>query len=209
MQQVVGQQQFRLVVDLLEEERHRRVQGVALSGQQQPVKLPLLIPGQLQVDDRLFLQPRQVDMLGVFEDFGRRLAFGVAQDPVAVVEVAVQFHEPDGDQPVEPRIGHRLHDRLEASLLDMPFQTFAFFRHMAGKGLTADQCHVALFGDRLNMLLGQAVVCRPVCNGCDEVTACLRSVLFQLVAIHNHGILQMTRKEQQSYLTMRSYSSFG
>jgi hypothetical protein len=42
-------------------------------------------------------------------------------------------------------------------LLNMPFQTCAFFCHMAGKGLPTDQCHVTLFGDRLNILLGQAV----------------------------------------------------
>ena len=66
----------------------------------------------------LLSQPRQIDVLGVFEDFRRRLAFGVAQDPVAVVQVAVQFHEADGDEPVEPGVGHRLHRLPEAVLLD-------------------------------------------------------------------------------------------
>ena len=70
----------------------------------------------------LLVQARQFDMLGVFEDFRRRLAFGMAQDPVAVVEVAVQFHEPDGDQPVEPCVGQRLHRLLEAVPLDAVFE---------------------------------------------------------------------------------------
>ena len=118
VEQVVGQEQFRLVVDPLEQERHGRVQGVALGDQQQPVKLGLLVPVELQVDHPLPVQARQFDMLGVFEDFRRRLAFGVAQDPVAVVEVAVQFHVPDGDQPVEPCVGQGLHRLLEAVPLD-------------------------------------------------------------------------------------------
>ena len=73
MEQVVGQEQFRLVVDPLEQERHGRVQGIALGDEQQPVKLGLLVAVELQVDDRSVCQARQIDMLGVFEDLGRRL----------------------------------------------------------------------------------------------------------------------------------------
>ena len=76
-------------------------------------------------------------MLGMFENFRRRLAFRVAQHPVAVVQVAMQFHEADGDQPVEPRIGHRLHRLLEALACDAFFQPFALRRNMARKGLPA------------------------------------------------------------------------
>ena len=81
VQQAVGQDQFRLVVDPLEQERHGVVQGVALSDEQQPVKFGLLRPLDLQVDDPLPVQARQFDLFGVFEDFRRRLAFGVAQAP--------------------------------------------------------------------------------------------------------------------------------
>ena len=60
------------------------------------------------------VEARQIDVLGVFEDLRGGLAFGVAQHPVAVVEVAVQLHVADGDEAVEPGVGHRLH-RLRRS----------------------------------------------------------------------------------------------
>ena len=72
------QQQFRLVVNLPEQERHRRMEGVALCREEQAIKLDLLVPGQLEVDDHIFLESRQCNMLGMFQDFGRRLAFGMA-----------------------------------------------------------------------------------------------------------------------------------
>ena len=143
MQQIVGQDQFRFVVDPLEQERHGRVQGVALGDEQQPVKLGLLVAGELQVDDRFLLQPRQIDMLGVFENFRRRLAFGVAQDPVAVVQVAVQFHEPDGDQPVEPCVGQGLHRLLEAMPLDAVFELLPLLGDGTGMLPASDHGHVA------------------------------------------------------------------
>ena len=71
VQQVVRQQEFRLVVNPLEQKRHRRVQGVTLRGEQQPVQLGLLVPGQLEVDNRFAFQARQFDMLGMLQDFGR------------------------------------------------------------------------------------------------------------------------------------------
>ena len=83
-------------------------------------------------------------MLGLFEDFRRRLAFGVAQDPVAVVQVAVQFHEPDGDQPVEPCVGHRLHRLREAMPLDAVFELLPLLGDGTRMLPPADHRHVAL-----------------------------------------------------------------
>ena len=118
MQQVVGQQQFGLVVDPLEQKRHGRVQGVALGDEQHAVQLGFLGAVELEVDDLVLVEARQIDMLGVFEDLRASvLPFGMAQDAVAVVEVAVQLHEANRHKPVEPGVGHRLHRLLEALLL--------------------------------------------------------------------------------------------
>ena len=70
MEQVVGQEQLRLVVDPLEQEGHGRVQGIALGDQKHPVKFVLLGAIELQVDDLLLVEAGQIDMLGVFENLG-------------------------------------------------------------------------------------------------------------------------------------------
>ena len=73
VEQVVGQEEFCFVADPLKEKRHRRMQGVALSEQQHPVKLGFFVAFQFQVDDLVLVQPRQFDMFGVFEDLRDRL----------------------------------------------------------------------------------------------------------------------------------------
>ena len=55
-------------------------------------------------------------MLGLVQDLRQGAAGRVAQDPEAVVQVAVQLHEADGRKAVEPGVGGGLHDLLEALL---------------------------------------------------------------------------------------------
>ena len=76
VEQVVGQQQFGLVVDLLEEKRHRLVQGIALSHEQQPVKLLVLVASQLQIDDLRHVSPGSSTSLGMFQDLRAGLPSG-------------------------------------------------------------------------------------------------------------------------------------
>ena len=82
-----------------------------------------------------FIEAGQIDMLGVFENLGDRLTFGVAEYPVAVVQVAVQFHEPDGDEAIEPSVGQRLHGLLKAVLPETLLQPFPLLGHSKGKWL--------------------------------------------------------------------------
>ena len=106
VEQIIGQEQFGLVVNRLEQERHRPAQGVALGNQQQPVEFGLLVAVELEFDHLRLVEARQLDMFGMFHDLGQRLALRVAEHPVAVVEIAMKFHEPDGHEPVEPGVGH-------------------------------------------------------------------------------------------------------
>ena len=52
------------------------MQGVALGDQQHPVKLGLLGAVELEFDDLVAVQARQVDMVGMLHDLGRAPAFG-------------------------------------------------------------------------------------------------------------------------------------
>ena len=58
-----------VVGDLLKQEGHGLVEGIALADEEQAVKLGLPRTVELQIDDLVGVQPRQRDVLGVFEDF--------------------------------------------------------------------------------------------------------------------------------------------
>ncbi len=122
-------------------------------------------------------------MLGVFHDLGRGFAFGVAQHPVAVVEVAVQLHEPDGHEPVEPGVGHRLHDLLEAMPLDPLFQLLPLAGHGAGNGRPPMMATSPFSVTGSIFVGGQSIERRSIRDRLDEVAAGLRGVVFQLVAV--------------------------
>ena len=130
------------------------------------------------------------------------LPVGVAEHPVAVVEVAVQLHVPDGDEPVEPRIGQRLHRRLEAVPLDPLFEAPSASPATAcGKArppmIATSPCSVTgsiLFG-------GQPVEGGPVRDRLDEVPAGLRGVVLELRAVHG-GLESFTESWMRSSLAM-------
>jgi hypothetical protein len=167
------------------------VQGVALGQQQHPVQFRLLVAVQLHLDDRLTVDARQIHVFGVFDDFGRGAAVRIAEHPVAVVQVAVQFHVADGDEAVEPGVGHRFHRLLESMECDPLLQSFPFGSHRLGECPPADHGHVVLLGHRLDLLLGQAVECRSIRDHLDEFTSSQRGVGFQFVAVHGVGPLSV------------------
>ena len=113
------------------------------------------------------------------------LALGMTQNAVAVVQVTVQFHVTYGCEAVEPRIGHRLHDPLEAIAPDLFFQTLTRDGHIAGKGAGSDQGHIALLYNRLNAFGGQAVKRRSCGYRRDEIAPGFLGIGFvECVAIH-------------------------
>lgn len=69
-------------------------------------------------------------------------------DAVAVVQVAgLQLHEAQGDEAVEPNVGHRLHGKRKAIPLDGLQQLLAQRHDRARKQLPADERDIAGFGD--------------------------------------------------------------
>ena len=114
MQQIDRKKQFGLIADALEEKRHGLVQRVALGCQEQAVEFLITAAVELQLHDFLAVKVRQIDFGSVVEDFRLFRIFGMAQDTVTVVQVAMQFHVTYSCKAVEPRIGHRLHGLLEA-----------------------------------------------------------------------------------------------
>ena len=72
------------------------------------------MPSSLSSTALLAVETGQVDIGGMVEDLRPALAVGMAQDAVAVVEVAMQLHVANGDEAVEPGVGDGLHGGVEA-----------------------------------------------------------------------------------------------
>ena len=96
----------------------------------------------------------------------------------------MQFHEPDGNQPVEPGVGQRLHRRLEAMPLDAVFERLALLGDGTGMTPAPDHGHVTLFHDRLSLLGRQPVVRSTIRHRLDKIPASPWSEVLQLGAIH-------------------------
>ncbi len=58
---------------------------------------------------------------------------------VAVIQIAVQLHAAEGDEAVEPDIGHRLNDLIETLARDAELDRPSLTAHDSGKRPAADQ----------------------------------------------------------------------
>ena len=184
LQQAVRQQQLGLVVHRLEQEGHRLVQGAALGEQQVPVQLLVAGAVHLQRDDPLAVQPRQLDVLGLLQDLRHRTIRRVAQHAEAVIQIAVQLHEADGGEAVEPGVGGGLHDLLEALLPDALDESLALAAHGLRVRLTLDEDQLALLPVGLDLRGGQSEGGGAAGDGGDEVAAGLGGVGLELVGLH-------------------------
>ena len=204
VQQVGGQEQFGLVADALEEKGHGLVQGVALRQQQQPVELFVFGAVQLQSDGPGTVQTRQLDIGGVVEDLRAALACGMAQHPVAVVEIAVQLHVADGHEAVEPGVGDGLHGGVEAVGVNPLNQTAAGLGNGRREGLAADDQHIPLHLGRLGALGADAEPGRLRADRDDEGTAGCGGVGLEGRDVHGGvaHLIRLCRRARSSFSTI-------
>ena len=96
----------------------------------------------------------------------------------------MEFHEPNGNEGIEPGVGHRFH-RLRKTLLSYElFQRLPLGRDGTWIGSASDNGHVAVLGDRLNFPLSQTIKGGAVRHGVNEIPASLPGVGLELGAVH-------------------------
>lgn len=120
-------------------------------------------------------------------------AIGMAQHAVAVVQITVQFHVANRDQPVEPGVGQRLHHHREAPLGDARPQPCALLGDARRVGLPVDEQDIALLFHRARMRRIQPQQFRLARDGDDEVLAGFGGVGFEVRSIHLLMVLVLCR----------------
>ena len=173
VQEIVRQQQDGGVVQLAEDIGQDVVQFGALGEQQQAIEFFVAVAIQLEADDFLAVESLEQDVFSVLEYFRQSSALRVAQDAVAMVQVAiVKLHEAQGDEAVEPDVGHGLHGGTEAIALDGHQELLAQRHHGTRKGLAANERDIAGLSDGFHPALLNAKHAGTPGDGVDEGGAC-------------------------------------
>ncbi len=120
----------------------------------------------------------------MFQDLRQRTAAWVTQHPETMVQIAVQFHETNGGEAVEPGVGGGLHDRREALLRDPLRELAALDGDARWIGLTLDDDDLPLRADRRDAFVAESELGGAAGDGGDEVAPGLGGVGFELIGIH-------------------------
>ena len=172
--QVVGKQQFGVIVDGFEQEGEFYVQIVAGSNQQQPKHFVLRIGRRyFAIQQIIYFSfvnlkfSRNVSLFGFVQQFGQRVAILWRNDAHAGRLVFVGIHKPEGHQTVEPGIGHLFDKQLFACAGNLFLKFPNLFGLLAQRNAICIQ-HIFYFGSHL----------------LDEFAACLLRESFKLVCVH-------------------------
>ena len=125
------------------------------------------------------------------EDLGARLTLGVAQDPVAVVQVAVELHVPDSHEAVEPGVGDGLHGLVKTMGLDANQECFTRLNGSLGECMPPYNQHITLHDRGCTACSRNAQLGSLSGDGFDEVATRFGCVATELSGLHQSGSLDL------------------
>ena len=96
----------------------------------------------------------------------------------------MQFHISNGDQPVKPCVGHRLHRPLESITFDSILQPLPLRWDGLWKRSPTNHGDVALLDDRFDLLCGPPIERSSIRHRLNKIPASLRCVRFEFGAVH-------------------------
>ena len=147
---VIGKEQLGIAAHLLKHLGQAFTQGIALGEQQVPVEsLGLILLDVLR--HLALIQSGQVNVEGLLQNLRVKGPLGVGEHPDVAGQVVVDLHIPQGDEAVEPGVGHLLHHLFIALGLDLPHQLPALALLLGGQGHAVDGdgvfLSIAVLGD--------------------------------------------------------------
>ena len=190
-QQVVREEQLGTIRNLLEHAGQDAAQRVAL-GDEQILEQRLVVALFLAGIDLLHIQAvqLQVDRLG--ENLGLKGVLLIGEHAHAGGQVAVDLHKAQGNEAVEPGIGHFLHDLLIAVLARLlNAGDEALTLGLLGGG---EQAAVHMVGaDVAVVLFGDAVLLRLLGHAGNQLAARPDGKLLDGVLVHGESLLTSGR----------------
>ena len=184
MEQVGWQQELRRAAYGIKQERHGLVQGATLGHEEHAVEFFVPRAVKLKLLHLRLVETRKTHLHGALKDLRLRYACSMAEHAAAVIQEAVQLHVPQGDEPVEPRIGHLLHHLRKAFPLDLLRKTRPNGRRGMREGARADHGCIATPGGMRCALGIQTIERGTAGDRVDKFPSRLLGVGFEGAVVH-------------------------
>ena len=178
-EQKIRQQQFRVIVNFLEQSGEYFIQGVALGNQEIFEKLLSQI-GFFQRENLALVQPVKLQMNRFGQHLRLEFALIIREHTHMRRQVAVDFHESQRGKAVEPSESHFFHDLLKSLRVHLANErlTLTLFRHRQNRPVHAVVVRVAV------ILVGNSIHSRAVRNAVNQFIPRPDCVFFDCVFVH-------------------------
>jgi hypothetical protein len=180
MEDVIGEEEFRVAPHGFEHPRKDVVEGIAL--REEEVTVEILVTVLREKGANLFRgKAREVKVEGLAQEFGFEVAIGIREDTDVRGEVVIDLHEAEGDEAVEPRVGDLIDDLVETMLRDMKGEFIALYSFLSREEAPTDARRIR----RIRGLLGEAEEEGTLGDLLEEFLARPDSELLNRILIHD------------------------
>ena len=179
-EQIVWQKKLGVVRNLLEHSWQNLIQSITLHDQQIFIQFFGLFC-IFQLIDLFHIQSIQIQMNGFGYNLWLKIVFLVREHTHMGRKIAVDFHESQSREAVEPSIGNFLHDLLISFIVDLGNQSLALCFFIGSQHLSANAVRIGVH----HVVLGNTVFHAFQGNTSNQLGSCPDSKFFNRILIHH------------------------
>ena len=178
-EQIVRQKKLGVICYLLEHSRQNLIQGVALHNQQIFIQFFGLFR-IFQLIDFFHIESIQIQMNGFGYNLRPKIVFLVRDYTHMGRKIAVDFHESQSRETVEPSVGNLLHDLFISFIVNLSNESLTLLLFISGEDFAANTIRIGI----LNVVLCDTVFHTFQGNTGDQLCSCPDSKFFNRILIH-------------------------
>ena len=178
-EQIVRQKKLGVIRNLLKHSRQNLVQGVTLHDQ----KIFIQFFGLFcifQLINLFHIESIQIQMNGFGYNLWSEIVFLIRKYTHMGRKVAIDFHESQSREAVEPSIGNLLHDLLISFIVNLANQSLTLLLFIGSKDFATNAVRIGI----LNVVLCDTVFHTFQGNTGDQLCSCPDSKFFNRILIH-------------------------